>query len=612
MLLYDVIRVLSYNRKDTMRVQKNRKFKDSFMNQMPLWLQIVVLVSFITSIIIMIVFGNMYKENRQTIINTEVNTSNKLLDLEIQSLERYIKDLTTFAIQPCYDSTFTQIIQSKGVLDISERNYIKNEMRGYFYSRNDIGSYYIYLINHDFVFKRTIGAGSIASFSKEEMIASEEYQLCSKGKYYQAILPTDSEDTFLNYYQSIIRIKNQIPVAIVNFEVDNTYVDTLVKNHQDNGEFLCVLNSTNQLLYSGNDNLISKDSAERISELANRFEDDFFYLTMNDMEYLITSSTSETYQLKLVSLKPLSIIDSDVLHAQRVSLLWGLLLWCLSVILTVLSVRFATTPLSTLANKLKGVGKGDFTSTVKIYGSKEIVHLSHNFNDMIYQIDELIKKNYLSELNEKTSRLIALEAQINPHFLYNTLQAISTEALLNDQMKIHTMITSLAANLRYTIKGGDFVTLQEEMIYVNNYILLQKIRLDNRLSVSVSIQPEAESLFIPKISIQTLVENSIIHGMVGDVTSIHITISANLRDNMLVIVVKDNGCGISKDYILELQKGFFNPLLKSTSSGIGLINLNSRLHILYNNQSSLEVDSQIGNYTSITLYIPATDEVPYV
>lgn len=99
---------------------------------------------------------------------------------------------------------------------------------------------------------------------------------------------------------------------------------------------------------------------------------------------------------------------------------------------------------------------------------------------MAAHINELIETNYISSINEKNSRLQALEAQLNPHFLYNTLQAIATEALLADCQEIYDMIVSLSANLRYTIKGGELVRLQEELDYVDRYILLQKTRLGGR------------------------------------------------------------------------------------------------------------------------------------
>jgi two-component system sensor histidine kinase YesM len=249
---------------------------------------------------------------------------------------------------------------------------------------------------------------------------------------------------------------------------------------------------------------------------------------------------------------------------------------------------------------------------VDIGGNREIANLSYDFNYMIKHIDELIKKNYLAELNEKTSRLIALEAQLNPHFLYNTLQVISTEALINDQPRIHLMITSLASILRYTIKGGDFVSLHSELEYVNHYVLLQKMRLSEKLEVSIETDEAAQDILIPKISIQTLVENSILHGMGKNGNSIHITITSRLKEEYLSITVSDDGCGISQDYLDKLKEDFAKNTVSHGNSEIGLINLNSRLRLLYNSQASMQIKSEAGLYTTINLLIPAAKEIPYV
>ena len=232
---------------------------------------------------------------------------------------------------------------------------------------------------------------------------------------------------------------------------------------------------------------------------------------------------------------------------------------------------------------------------------------------MVSHIDELINQNYVSEINEKTARLAALEAQLNPHFLYNTLQAIGTEALLNDQPQINRMLASLAANLRYSIKGGDPVRLKDEIVYVNNYIMLQKIRFEERLHVQIGISGEYDNFLIPKISIQTLVENSILHGFDDTTESISIHIRASRKGDLLQIQVTDDGCGIDEPHLKELKSEFQNYLTPGHIGKIGLANLYSRLQILYQGKASLEIESSPHQGTSVTLLLPATTvltEVP--
>ncbi len=179
-------------------------------------------------------------------------------------------------------------------------------------------------------------------------------------------------------------------------------------------------------------------------------------------------SGSKSSGIRLLSLTPLSYIDSQIGQLQKSVLLSGIVVWLLTVVLIYMLLRLLTIPLRTLSAQMQKTGEGDFRSRVDVEGSIEIRKLSESFNSMVAHIDQLIRRTYVAELSEKDARLAALEAQLNPHFLYNTLQAISTEALVNDQPQIHRMITSLASNLRYTIKSDTLVPLKREMSYVND------------------------------------------------------------------------------------------------------------------------------------------------
>ena len=303
----------------------------------------------------------------------------------------------------------------------------------------------------------------------------------------------------------------------------------------------------------------------------------------------------------------------DNLHQQlrsilRTNILTGVLLWFVVSVLIYILLRLSTRPLDRLSQQMVKAGDGNFSPVSGIGGSREISDLADSYNDMVRHIDRLIRQNYLSEINEKTSRLAALEAQLNPHFLYNTLQAIATEALVNDQPQIYDMITSLASNLRYSIKGGDLVSLQSEITYVKNYVLLQKTRLEDRLQVSFDVDKSLLQAMIPKISIQILVENAILHGMGTETDSITIAIQVLRHDKYLCVIVSDNGCGIPADQLQQMKASFQNFLHPDSAGKIGLANLNSRLHLLYEEDATLEIQSIESEGTRITMHIPVTAE----
>lgn len=586
-----------------------RKIKN-LLNHIPLWMQLALFTTALTFSILFHLIYTDYQRNSQVIADTQTDTSCRLLAMEMQNLEKYVHELALFCIQSCYDHTFTNIVEKDSPILPGETTYLKNQLRAYFYSRNDIKTYDLYLMNHGKCFSRTQSGVCTNPFTPKTIMDTHYYQECQASPYFHAILPSSEKDVMFFYSHSLLRIKTKQPLALVNIAVNDTYWNTLADNHSNPGEFICLFNENKQLLHSGNTQLISPESEYLPAEIYTLKSGEAIRCSLNDQQYLVTCAEGSTYHMRLLAFLPVSYIDSQIAQIRNSILINGLLISIAALVLITIFIRLLTNPLITLANKMVNVGEGDFTSTVNISGSREISHLSHSFNDMIQHIDTLIKKNYVAELNEKTARITALEAQLNPHFLYNTLQAISTEALLNDQTKIYDMITSLASGLRYTIKGGDYVPLYQEMNYVENYILLQKMRMDERLQIIYHIAPETTDFMIPKISIQALVENSILHGIGSDRDSISIEITSDLRENYLYITIRDDGCGIDAEHLQSILDSFHNQ--SSSRTNIGLANLYGRLHLLYREQADLKIETKEGSYTMITLIIPATKEVPHV
>ena len=574
-------------------------------SRMPLWAQLVVMLTFVTTVLLSFILVRDYQNNRRSIIERQISTSGRLLDLELQNLDQYVKELTSFCLQPLYDSDFSRILSEKDPIAASDETYILNQMRIYFFSRSDLNGYQICRLADGSIYGRS---GQVQHFRKLSDITAfpqEAIITSSKGKYFHAILPSEQKNGFFDYYQSIIRIKNKQPTAVIRLEIDRSFAASLNQSHAANGEFLCILNQNGQLLFSGSELLdeIDSDTLKKISGIASAQSAS---LEIGGKKWLCISCLDDRFGMQLVSFCPMQQIDTQISFILKSSLLLGMVTWLLAALATFLIVRLTTAPLTAFSRRMKEVGNGNFSPIEENGGSRELLALSRSFNEMVSHIDELINQNYVSEINEKTARLAALEAQLNPHFLYNTLQAIGTEALLNDQPQINRMLASLAANLRYSIKSGDPVRLKDEIVYVNNYIMLQKMRFEERLHVQIEISDEYDNFLIPKISIQTLVENSILHGF-GDTTeSISIRIHASRKNELLQIQVTDDGCGIDEAHLQELKSEFQNYLTPGHIGKIGLANLYSRLQILYQGKASLEIESSPHHGTAVTLLLPAT------
>lgn len=270
-----------------------------------------------------------------------------------------------------------------------------------------------------------------------------------------------------------------------------------------------------------------------------------------------------------------------------------------------------TNPLKNLSLQMKRFSTGSFDAEAQVEGKDEIAYLSRHFNKMVEKTNELINERYKMKIVEKNAVLKALEAEINPHFLYNALQAISTKALKNNNDDIVDMVDNLAMTLRYCISGKDVVHAREELKHIERYLALQKARFGNRMQVAYQWEDPLLELEIPKLSIQTLVENCIKHALEKVSTTITITIEAHVTPSHTVISVTDDGPGFSGERLeqvrssLQIQwedQGGENAAESDTES-IGLKNLNTRLKLLYGEAAGLAITSDAGG-TKMDMRLP--------
>lgn len=581
-----------------------------FANCIPLWMQLSFFILIISTVTIFTLIFRNFTSIRNLTISNQYSLSQELLDLESENLDRYISELANFCIQPYYDNTFTRIINQKKPLSSAQIDYMKQQMYYYYYTRNDIQAYEIYLINQGLSIGRTENQEHIRVQSSPQFDIQTAASNCSKDPMFQSITYCDKDNAFFTYCHSLFQIKGQTQQALVHLQVNTSYLKQMLQNHQKAGSDFIMLNADNEFIYSSNTALFgANDSIDEFFTTQRTLKNGAITVEINGKDYLMVSAKSQKNNIQLINLIPLSIIDAELKGATSSLLINGICIWLITVFLVYLFTYLLTKPLKPLSERMQYAGSGDFHTFPEMHGSSEIAELSHSFNSMLRHIEQLIQQNYIAKLSEKNARLTALEAQLNPHFLYNTLQAISTEALINDQFTIHKMITSLASNLRYTIKGGDLVPLKSEVQYLSDYIYLLKMRMNDALVFNIDTEPELDDYMIPKISLQALVENSIIHGKSTNKESIEIKVTlTRLPNDRLQISVYDNGCGISQEQQNKLYQDFESALTAKNPGGIGLANLYVRLHLLYNEPTDLKIESAEHQYTNIILTLPCVNQ----
>lgn len=288
----------------------------------------------------------------------------------------------------------------------------------------------------------------------------------------------------------------------------------------------------------------------------------------------------------------------------------SLLCFVTFIIAAYLISRNIARPIKVLKKSIKRVELGDFDHKTVLNCGGEIQSLAEDFNIMVVKIQNLIHEVYESQVKELDAEFKALQAQINPHFLYNTLESINCLAQLKDENEISQMIQGLAKIFRYTISKdmGD-VTLGDEINHAKNFILLQAIRYEDKITIQYNIPERLLKAKVIKLILQPLVENAIYHGTEKVSRRCVIKINAEIRQESLLIAIIDNGAGIDLNKLKKLKvllKSDLNELSKfdKENSSIGIINIHSRIKLKYGKQYGLEIDSVEGEGTTVNLVLP--------
>ncbi|CAM3929941.1 sensor histidine kinase [Cohnella lubricantis] len=538
---------------------------------------------------------------RESIDHTISSNSNNLM-LVNQNLEKYFDDIEQLSLpQIKYDDIIHAI---KNVdRDYASRIYLEDYLRSLFYSRSDLERIYLYLIddhkylyisreNYDVTVRAAIDGTIPDQLWYKQALASD------KNRAIQSLVFTadtgyslPDNNSFMAYHRVLRSLVDRQARAVLSFYVNPSVKDEIMKDVPfEKGEHLLFLNTEGVPFHLDNQNFyFSIRNGGFLSKVSQEASRGRFVWTVKDRRYQVMFNVDDKDGWRLIKLVPYDAITRTAHTASRISILIGLGFLALSILIVTLTSNAITRPLKKLSLQMNLFGTGTFDAETEVKGRDEIAQLSKRFNQMVRRMNELINERYRMKLVEKSAILKALEAEINPHFLYNALQAISTKALKSGEDEVADMVDALAQTLRYCISGKDSVQVRDELKHVERYLTLQKARFGNRLQVVSDIDESLMGLAIPKLSIQSLVENSIKHALEKVVSSITILIRIRLEPEHAVISVKDDGPGIPPDKLREILQSFRTDWEEREGDSIGLKNLNARLQLIFGDEARLEI-----------------------
>ena len=260
-------------------------------------------------------------------------------------------------------------------------------------------------------------------------------------------------------------------------------------------------------------------------------------------------------------------------------------------------------PLNNLIENMSLVEKGDYSVNVPEPKPFEMRKLIHSFNRMVHKIDRLTKEKSLNEKEKSQLELQALQYQINPHFIANTLNSIRLMAVVKKNENIKNMTAALMKIINDSFRGdGNINTLNDEKESLKSYVHIMKVRFSVPIDIIFSISDEFLQCKILKMLLQPIVENSVVHGFEGKLNKGVILIKAKKCSNdNLVIQVIDNGIGIKNN---NINNSIISSGLKSSLTRVGVVNVDRRIKLNYGNEYGIKINSNYGFYTKVSLLLP--------
>lgn len=401
----------------------------------------------------------------------------------------------------------------------------------------------------------------------------------------------------LSRYMSFNRSENH-GVALIEF--DFTKIVRLIYQSDlgENGH-IAIFDRDYNVVYSSLPELIDEDLIETKNLVLGSAG-----VTINHQSFNLYISTITNTGWKVSVFTNNSQIYSVLYNFIIIVIITILLLSILYIFIVYVIVKQVTYPLYRLQaemNKVKDLNYEVNRSKLK-KGSKEIIQLDATFNEMMRRIRYLADKLLQEQENQRKSELKALQNQINPHFLYNTLDSIIYMIDKGENQKAEEMIVALSKFFRISIsRGKAIIPLKDEVEHVRNYLLIQKIRFGDQFTYSINVDPSLYQYSCIKLILQPLVENAIEHGLNDNESGGQIEIIGTQNESYIILKIKDNGYGISEDKLEQIYKSFHDD---SIHQGVGLKNVYQRIKIYYGEEADIKIDSLFDEGTIISIYIP--------
>lgn len=453
---------------------------------------------------------------------------------------------------------------------------------------------------------------TLASYGNYEFPGTDtiERALNSKGMYIW--VPDKINYTYQKNVRvfSLVRLLRDINnlsnnLGVIKIDVKEDEIADLYKEKTGNAE-LTILDYNNTVISSLDKNLIGKPFKTELNQkLINQSESGYYIAKYKGIDYFYAFYNVSEFKVRIISATPVKLMKSSSGMPLAIALGFVLsIIFC-----TTFSGIFSKNILNNL-NKLRGLMQSleheRFDNYIKINSNDEMQELAESFNKMSDKLKFLITEVYAGKIKQREAEIMMLQAQVDPHFLYNTLDTIYWMAVVEKANETGKMIMALSQLFRMSTRTKKaMITLREESEYLKNYLIIQQKRFHNAIEIVMNLEQETLDCVVVKQSLQPLVENAIYHGIEKNGGKGKIEVSSHMEGDFLKLTVRDTGGNINIDEVTELLTSNDEADINMRGTkGFAIRNVNDRVKIHFGKGYGLEYRNETGSYTEAVLTLP--------
>ncbi|MHB8062526.1 MAG: cache domain-containing sensor histidine kinase [Ruminiclostridium sp.] len=401
-------------------------------------------------------------------------------------------------------------------------------------------------------------------------------------------------------------------VGLLVISIKESVLSDVYSNLKDNTGDTFIISKSGSIISNSNKAIIGQDIRHEEYFKKILAGDNSFELEINGDSQLVNWVDSKYPDWIIINFTSIDYISNEITKITKTVLIVSGICLMLAILFDIIFSKTIIKPLRSLEGLMERAEQGDLTVRAEVNRNKdEVSRLSGKFNNMISKIQTLVKEVSFERAGKKDAEFRALQAQINPHFLYNTLESINSIAKINKFENISKMVIALSKILRQSINTeGEFVTAGYELEQIKNYLTIQRIRYQDKFAIIFDIADDILQMKMLKFILQPLVENAIFHGIEMKKGNGTIVITGKKEDNILKFCITDDGIGMIPEKLKEIEDNLNSEINNSRpEKSYGIYNVNSRIRLYFGNSYGIKYESTFNFGTTVYVILPIIGDV---